>query len=354
MLSLLRCSLAARLLASVFLFAGTSVTTAASPGTLLVLNKSDNTLSLLDLASKKSLATIPTGVGPHELAVSPDGKVAVVCNYGSQTEAGNSLTVVDVAARKPLRTIDLDKYQRPHGIAWLRGNEVVVTSQASRSLLIVDVGAGAVTGVVATDQDGSHMVALAPAHNRAFVANVGSGSVSAIDLKEKRLLANIPTGEGTEGIAISPDQREVWASSRAANTVAVIDAASLKVIATLESKALPIRVKFTPDGKHVLISNAQSGDVAVFDADTKREAQRISMQAKTGESISGSGPPVGNQRSQNPVPVGILVVPTLSQAFVANTNADTLSVIDLKTWQLVDRLTAGKEPDGLGYSPLAP
>jgi len=52
------------------------------------------------------------------------------------------------------------------------------------------------------------------------------------------------------------------------------------------------------------------------------------------------------------VPVGILIVPTLSRAFVANTNADTVTVIDLKSWQIVDRLIAGKEPDGLGYSPL--
>jgi hypothetical protein len=43
----------------------------------------------------------------------------------------------------------------------------------------------------------------------------------------------------------------------------------------------------------------------------------------------------------------------LNQAFVANTNADVVIVIDLKTWQIVDRLTAGNEPDGLGHSPLS-
>jgi DNA-binding beta-propeller fold protein YncE len=53
------------------------------------------------------------------------------------------------------------------------------------------------------------------------------------------------------------------------------------------------------------------------------------------------------------VPVGILIAPELNQAFVANTNADVVIVIDLKTWQIADRLTAGNEPDGLGYSPLS-
>ena len=126
----------------------------------------------------------------------------------------------------------------------------------------------------------------------------------------------------------------MWATNRGGNTVSIIDVASSKIVATVDSKSFPIRAKFTDDGKHVLVSNAQSGDVAVFDAASRREVQRI----KTPSDAS--------------VPVGILVVPTLSRAFVANTNADTVTVIDLKTWQIVDRLTAGKEPDGLGYSPL--
>lgn len=328
-----------RVLLATLLFACAFAASAAgSPGTLLVLNKSDNTVSLVDLASKKSIATIPTGNGPHEVAVSPDGRLAVVCNYGSQS-SGNTLTVIDVAARKSLRTIDLQQYRRPHGAAWLRGNEVAVTTEESKTLLIVDVDAGKVTAAIDTDQNGSHMVALAPAHDRAFVANIGSGSVSVIDLKEKRRIANIPSGQGTEGIAISPDQREVWATNRGGNTVSIIDVASAKVVATVESKSFPIRAKFTDDGKHVLVSNAQSGDVAVFEAATRREVRRIKMRSA--------------QSSQDPIPVGILVVPALAQAFVANTNADIVSVIDLETWQIVDRFTAGKEPDGLGYSQLA-
>ena len=252
---------------------------------------------------------------------------------------GRTLTVIDIAARKVLRTIDLPEDSRPHGAAWLRGNEVAVTTEGTRKLLIVDVAAGNVTAAIDTEQNGSHMVVPAPKHDRAFVANIGSGSVSVIDLKEKRRIANIPSAAGTEGIAISPDQREVWATNRGADTVSIIDVASLKIVATVDSKSVPIRAKFTDDGKHVLVSNAQSGDVAVFDAATRRELRRIAMQSE--------------QSSQGPVPVGILIVPSLSQAFVANTNADTVTVIDLRTWQIVDRLTAGKEPDGLGYSPLA-
>jgi len=133
----------------------------------------------------------------------------------------------------------------------------------------------------------------------------------------------------------------------------VIDVPSLKVATTLESKDFPIRVKFAPGGKLVLVSNARSGDVAVFDAATKKEIRRIPMQVKANEASSAASRIFGSQFGQSPVPVGILVAPGVGHAFVANTNADIVTMIDLKTWQIVDRLTAGKEPDGLGYSRLS-
>lgn len=323
---------------------------AKDSGTLIVLNKSDNTVSLIDLVSKKVVATIPTGFGPHEVAVSPDGKVAVVANYGTGPQPGNTLTVIDIPGKKQIKTIDLSDYRRPHGITWLQGNEVAVTVEGSKALLIVDVDAGKILGAIATDQNVSHMVVVSPKHRRAFVANIGSGSVTVIDLAEKKRITDLQTGAGAEGIDISKDEKEVWVTNRAANTVSVIDVASLKVTNSLESRDFPIRVKFAPDGKHVLVSNARSGDVAVFDATTKKEVRRIPMQVKANEASSAAGRIFGNQFGQSPVPVGILVAPGLRHAFVANTNADIVTMIDLQTWQIVDRLTAGKEPDGLGYS----
>jgi len=339
---------AATLLAAA-LFGCAPLARAAPSGTLLVLNKSDDTLSLIDLGSNETLATLATGAGPHEVAVAPDGRTAVVCNYGA-LQPGNSLTVVDLPARQPRRTIDLGRHTRPHGIVWLDAERVAVTSEGSGSLLVVDVGSGEIVGATPTGQKTSHMVVASPRHQRAYVANIGSGSMTVVDLQAHRVLANIATGAGAEGIAISPDESEVWVTNRGADTVSVIDAGSLEVRATVRSSAFPIRAKFTPDGRYVLISNARSGDVAVFDATSRQEVRRIPMQAGT----SGRRPEdrLGGQLGSGPAPVGILVVPQNDRAYVANTNADVVSVIDLQTWQVVDRLSAGKEPDGLGYSAL--
>lgn len=342
-----------RLFLVLLLLASVHAVIAVDAGTLLVLNKSDNTVSLIDLASKKAVATVPTGVGPHEVAISPNGKIAVIANYGTQSQPGSTLTVVDISGKKQIKTIDLGGYRRPHGIAWLQGSEVAVTVEGSKAVLVVDVNSAKVLSAIATDQNVSHMVVVSPKHRRAFVANIGSGSVTVLDLKEKKRVSDIQTGAGAEGIDISPDEKEVWVTNRAANTVSVIEVVSLKVIATLESKDFPIRAKFAPGGKHVLVSNARSGDVVVFDSATKKEVRRISMQVNANEASNTGARIFGNQFGQSPVPVGILVASGLDHAFVANTNADIVTMIDLKTWQIVDRLTAGKEPDGLGYSRLS-
>lgn len=316
-------------------------------GTLVVLNKADATASLIDLASGRVAATVPTGTGPHEAAVSPDGHLAVAANYGDQT-AGSSLTVIDVGGGRVLRTIRLDPHRRPHGIAWFPdGRRLAVTSEASRALLIVDAIAGSVVAAIDTDQDVSHMVALARDGKRAYVANIGSGSITALDLENRKRLGVVPTGAGAEGIALSPDGSTLWVTNREADTVSVVDTSSLEVAATLPSASFPIRAASTPDGKTILVSNARSGELAIFDAATRAERKRIKM-ALDPASKEGRLFDMGD----SPVPIGIVVHPSGRTAFVANANADVIAVVDLDAGRVTGTLKAGKEPDGMAHSTI--
>ncbi|MFQ5824397.1 MAG: cytochrome D1 domain-containing protein [bacterium] len=319
-------------------------------GTLIVLNKSESSATLISLKRGEALAAIPTGKGPHEVAVSPDGYTAVISNYGAQ-EPGSTLTVIDLRSQKVVKTIDLKKYQRPHGLVFLPdGERLLVTAEAQKALLIVDLDTGKVLEAIDTGQEVSHMVALVPKGKRAFVANIRSGSVTVIDLQKAKAVTTIKTGAGAEGIDISPDGREIWVSNRAEDRISIIDAESLKVVETLECKSFPIRLKFTPNGQYVLVSNAQSGDVAVFDTHQHKEVRRIPMEVKA---IEGKEIRLfSNRFGESPVPVGILIHPDGRHAYVANTNADLVTVIDLNTWKITNRLKAGREPDGLGFSPI--
>lgn len=314
--------------------------------TLVVLNKADSTASLLDLASGRAVATLPTGAAPHETAVSPDGRTALVSNYGTRGSPGSTLTVIDVPGARVVRTIDLRSHRRPHGLQWLRdGRHAVVTAEESKALLVVDVEAGQVEAAIATAQEVSHMVALTPDGSRAFVASIGSGTVTAIDVAARKVLGRVATGKGAEGIDVTPDGREVWVTNREADTVSVLDAAALSVLATLESKSFPIRVRITPDGRTALVSNARSGDVAVFGVAERKLLRRLTTKIEAVPSESRLLSFAGSS-----VPIGIVVSPDGARAFVAHANADAIAVVDLRTWEAAGRLRAGREPDGMAFS----
>jgi YVTN family beta-propeller protein len=209
----------------------------------------------------------------------------------------------------------------------------------------VDPMARRVTARVPTARETSHLVAASADGKRADVANIGSGSVTVVDLGEAKVIKDIPTGEGAEGIAITPDSREVWVVNRSADTVSIVDTKTLEVAATLKVPQFPIRIKITPDGKRALVSCAKSGDVAVIDVVGRKEVKRIPIDR---EAVPGSEARLfSTQFGKSPTPVGLLIAPDGKRAWVASTNADVVSVIDLDKLAVVGRVTAGKEPDGL-------
>jgi len=322
---------------------------ASDSGTLIVLNKGAASASLIDVATGAESVRVPTGIGPHEVAVSPDGRLAIVADYGEQTP-GSTLTLIDVEKGTVVKKIDLAPYRRPHGIVWL-GEEarVAVTSETSKALLLVDVDEGKVERVIETDQDASHMVAVTPDQKLAFTANIGSGSLTMIDLVEERALVSVKTGAGCEGIDVTPDGRFVWTANRAADTVSVFDIEKRAVVATLPCATFPIRVKVTPDGRHAVVSCAKSGDVAVFDTKERKETKRFKT---TLAPVGGDGSTLGDPFAGSAVPIGVLLRPDGKRAWIAHANADAIAVIDCEKWEPIGTVTAGKGPDGLGFSPL--
>ena len=169
---------------------------ATGTGTLIVLNKDGASASMIDRAGGNEITRINTGMGPHEVAVSPDGKIAVVGNYGQQ-QPGHTLTVIDLTSQSIIKTIDLEKYHRPHGIVFLPdGKRVVVTTEVEQKLLVVSIDSGTVEKVIDTNARTSHMVVLSPDAKRAYVSNIGSGSLTVIDLESATLIKTIETGPG--------------------------------------------------------------------------------------------------------------------------------------------------------------
>lgn len=323
-MSRLRCLLLAAAVAVV----GNSLN--AQSARLLVLNKEDATLAIVDPASGKILGTVPVGQGPHEVVASTDGKWAFASNYGTGPAPGHTISMIDLAATKELRRIDVTPLSRPHGLAFVNG-KLYFTAEANKKIARYDPAANKIDWEFETGQNGTHMVLPTKDARTIFTSNIGSGSVSAIqqDAGGSWTQTVIGVGKGPEGIELSPDGKTVWSAHSGDGGVSVIDVASKKVTQTINAGTRRSnRIHLTPDGKFALISDLEAGDLVVLDAAARKEIKRL---------------PLGK------MPEGILIPPDGSRAFVAVNGDNHVAVIDLKTWQVIGKISTGAGPDGMAW-----
>ena len=312
---------------------GAAAAAATNGAAVLVLNKAENTLSIVDPETLKVAARVAVGEGPHEVVVSADGRTAYVSNYGTQGVVGSSISVIDIAARKELRRVDLGALRRPHGMAVV-GGKLYFTSETSRSVGRLDPATDKVDWVMGTGASVSHMLVVTPDGKKVFTANMLSDTVTALAVGAPPTppgIAHIPTGKTPEGIGISPDGAEVWAANRADGTVTIIDAATNKVKETIAKfSQLPFRVAFTPDGKRVLIPDPVGKELIVFDAATRKEAGRIKIEGD---------------------PLNAVVTPDNRRAYVTLGALNGVASVDLDTMKVLARAETGQGPDGIAYAP---
>jgi YVTN family beta-propeller protein len=301
---------------------------AATGPVLLIGNKGEDTVSFVDLATGKELGRSPTGRMPHEIAISPDGKQAAVVAYG-----GKTIDLFDVATRAKLKTIDLSPNEGPHGIAWLKDGRIIVTTERSQSITVVDPAAGVVTASIKTDQQGTHMVAVTADGTTAYTANIPAGTVSVIDLRGGKKLRDIQVGGRPEGIALSKDDLVLWVGDLAGSRVQAFDTATFERLAEIKTGGVPIRVATSPDGKWIVTSNLEAGGLTIIDAATRKHVRDVTL---SGEQAAGQ--------------VTILFSEDGSRLYAAETSRDTIAEVELATGKVLRRLPAGKNGDGLAIA----
>jgi YVTN family beta-propeller protein len=312
---------------------------------LLVLSKQDHTLAIVDPGSLQVIARIPVGDDPHEVAASTDGKTAYVSNYGFG--AFHTLAVVDLVNQKPLPAIDLGALRGPHGLIF-RDGKLWFTAEAARSIGSYSPATGTVDWVMGIGQNRNHMIYVFPGARRILTTNVNSGTVTMLekfDLGPGQsmpgvpkgallppgsdwLLTVIPVGSRDEGFDVSPDGKEAWVANAGDGTVSILDVAQKKVTATLAANAPGAnRLKFTPDGELAFVSAGP--DLVILNVATRAEVKRLAI---------GHGS------------AGIQMQPDGARAYVACSPDGYVAVIDLKTLQVVGHIDAGPNPDGMAWA----
>jgi YVTN family beta-propeller protein len=328
------------------LAAGVGVVTRETPhGTLVASNMRDNTASVIDAASGRVLATLPTGEAPHEVATTHDGKWAVVSNYGVRERPGNTITVIDLTRLAVARTIDLGEFRRPHGMAFFPGDTILaVTSEVSRAVVLVDFRSGHAIASVPTGQRASHMLAMSSAGDELFTTNIVDGSISRLDVPKRETKRVIPVAKFVEGIAISPDGKRVWVGSNGDSIVVVVDTDAGHAIDTLRGFGMPYRLALSRDGRSAVITDPVRGEVRVYDAAARRQRSLITIPR---DSIVATAEVPGS-----PSPEGVTTSPDSRWAFVTLQGRNVVAMIDLDRGTIAGYAPTGTWSDGIAYSTL--
>jgi len=324
----------------------------AAAETLLVVRKSDAAIDLIDPGSGARLASVSLGYAPHEVSVSPDGRLAAVSNYGSREQPGSTLSIIDLEQPRELRRIDLAPHTRPHGVAWFAADRIAVTTEGSKHLLVVEPESGRIVSAIATDQDVSHMVVVDAGGQRAYVTNIGSGTTTALDLAARRKLADLATGTGSEALALTPDGRELWVAARAAGELVIVNTDKLEVTARLPLPGIPIRIAITPDGRTALVTCAGTAEVVALDVATRGE--RVRRRVDVPKATGADQRPLARLAPDSVLPIGLLVSRDGATVFVAATMGDAVVQFGTGSLDLLRKIDVGGEPDGLAVTSVLP
>jgi YVTN family beta-propeller protein len=305
-------------------------------GLLLIANKGDRALGLIDPSAGRQIASVPEGgITGHEVIASPDGKTAYVPIYGNSGVGkpgtdGTKIVAIDLASQKVVRELDFGRGLRPHcPLFGPKDGLLYVTTEIENSISVIDPATFKVVGTVPTGQPESHMLAITRDGRRGYTANVGPGTVSALDLEHRKTLAVIPISKMTQRISLSVDDARAFTADQTSPRLAVIDTATNKVSDWISMPGVGYGTAPTPDGKWLIVALPQANKVAVVNLATLKVDRTIDVP---------------------PAPQEVLVRPDGTVAYVSCDASGTVAVIRISDWTMQGTIAAGKGADGLAWA----
>ncbi len=312
---------------------GTSSASSAEQPTLFVAQKRGNTLTKVDLVTGEEILRRDSCTNPHELATSPDGEHVALACYG-----GTTVDVFMTSSLERVASIELGENARPHGIVWHPNGDIYSTAEGRKSVFwIRDPLGAAETFEYSTGKEGSHMVVVSPDARTAWTTDLGSRTVTRVDLRTRRAPLSVTVGEEPEGIALSPGGETLWVSARGSNQAFALDPNTMEIRSTVETGRFPLRLAIRPQGDVAVTSDLMDGGLTVIDL----------ASAEVIRSIAVSSP----EEAQNHFQVTILWSDDGSKIYVAETASNTVAEVNYATGEVLRRLPGGEGGDGLAILP---
>ncbi|HEY7611385.1 MAG TPA: hypothetical protein VH764_00210 [Gemmatimonadales bacterium] len=302
--------------------------TAVTAQTLAVAFPEENRVLLFDGRTYDSVASVPVGPGPHEIAPAPDGRHLYVGNTGASAE-GYTVTRIDVALPSRTSAIDAGDCDGLHDLQVSRSGKLLwVGCAKARAVNEIELATGKLRRRWPIAPDGGWTLRATPDERRVYVAHLEGQAVSVIDRESGR--ASTVAGPGPQyGIDVVPGGREVWVTAPDSGKITVLDGESDRVLVTLASEGKgPGRLRFTPDGRLAVIPHDVPSTLTLMEVASRKPVASISLPAE---------------------PKVLALSPDGRFAAVSHPDAKSVSIVDLGRQVVVRTILVPGTPDGVAY-----
>jgi DNA-binding beta-propeller fold protein YncE len=304
--------------------------------TLAVAFPEQHRVLLFDTRTYDSVASVAVGRGPHEIAVTPDGRSFYVGNT-AKSGTPERLTVTRIDLGESVRTSTLDagdcaglhdlRVSRSGRLLWIACARVPAVAE-------IDLRDGARRRQWRTTLDGGWMLAASPDDRRIFVAHLEGQAVTVID-RERGAVTTMP-GPGPEyGVEVAPaGGGEVWVTAPDSCRVTVLDAEGDSVLAAFASPGKgPGRIAFASKGRLAAIVHDEPATLTLFDVPSRTSVASIPLAA---------------------VPKVLALSPDGRFAAVSHPDAKLVSIVDLERRAVARTIPVPSTPDGVAFAAAKP
>lgn len=241
---------------------------------------------ILDTKSHQLVATVAAPNGAHHAAVNPQTHLAYVTSTSTRDP---SVTVINLASRTVVATVPVGAF--PFDVAVDSGTHSVwVTTPsgsrggpASEPVTVIDTLTNQVVSTIMVGA-GPLGVAVDSANHTAYVTN-GGGTVSVIDTVSRKVTATVPVGRFPRDVQVDSGAHLLLVSNAGDGTVSMIDTTSKAIVGTLAVDGAGAII--VDPGLHVAYVQSATG-ATVIDTRTRKILSRIAFHA-SGYGISDIG-----------------------------------------------------------------
>lgn len=299
---------------------------------IMTANQQSASVTMIEAETGRLVAHIPVGDGPHEIAVSGDGRTAAVPLFGrgplGGDGGGDQLAVIDVATASVRHIVDLGDVESPHGAVFLDDNRTAVTvSLDSSHIVFVDTETGRVLDRIDSGLQ-LYLITRQKDARTIFASSPIDEAIAEVDVSSKQIIRKFPIPGAPGSMAVTDDGASIWLNRPEGDSISVLDLKSGEVARSFSAEGFLRRIAVSPDGRTILAT--ESSEVRIFDAASREETGRIALP----EGAHASGVTFGRDGKI---------------AYVTSPNTNSVFEVDVHAKRIVRRFETQTSPDGVVF-----